>query len=204
LYLIPANSDTVIDLKVWGIEEALSTSTGTSVANPFRKWIRPAIRENPFMVFVVKKDQWEIVGLDSTGDIAEVWRASVARTPVTERILNVERDLWRGRALSAGVPPSVFIDALSRFDTPDSLPAVRSIHADREGNVWIARFDGLGQSLPRHYDVFNAAGLWLGTVSLPEGVGRLLEVGSEHILALHTDEFGVHYVRDYAIRKGAG
>ena len=52
------------------------------------------------------------------------------------------------------------------------------------------------------YHVFGPDGRWLAAVPLPDGMGRIFEVGENYVLASWQDEDDVQYVRMHTIDKG--
>ena len=54
------------------------------------------------------------------------------------------------------------------------------------------------------FDVLTRDGRWLGAVGIPEGVGQILEVGNDYMLASWEDELEVPYIRMYRIVKAGG
>lgn len=90
----------------------------------------------------------------------------------------------------------------------ETMPAFRSIVVDSEDNLWVEEWEdvGLGQG---RFSVFRADGAWLGHVGIPEGLPvlrgyyahQLMEIGSDYLLGVWTDEYGVEQVRLYRIEK---
>ena len=89
-----------------------------------------------------------------------------------------------------------------------TLPALRSIHLDSEGNLWVEPYFGLVVE-PKPFEVFSRDGTWLGSVAMPPGLDRggfpqnapRLEIGDDYILGVWRDEQDVEYVRLYRLRK---
>ncbi len=89
-----------------------------------------------------------------------------------------------------------------------TLPLLRSIEMDTQGNVWLEPFFMVGTPPPA-FEVFSPDGTWLGNVTLPAGLDRgfhpvqapELEIGDDYVLGVWKDELGVEYVRMYGISK---
>lgn len=95
-------------------------------------------------------------------------------------------------------------------DSPRSstLPILRSIQLDAEGNVWVERYFHPGE-VPPPYLVFGSDGRWLGEVGVPPGLDRgfipyqapSLQIGSDFFLGVWKDELDVQTVRLYELVK---
>ena len=96
------------------------------------------------------------------------------------------------------------------YDRPraTTLPVLRSIHLDAEGNLWVEPDFLPGDPAPP-WQVFRADGTWLGTVTMPPDLDRgfiayqapYLQIGPDFLLGIFTDEMGVEYVRMYGLVK---
>lgn len=88
------------------------------------------------------------------------------------------------------------------------LPLLRSVHVDSEGNLWVEAFPRPGRGDPP-FVVLGVDGTLFGEVYLPPGLDRdthatldpLLEIGSDYVLGIWRDEFGVQFVRLYELIK---
>lgn len=83
--------------------------------------------------------------------------------------------------------------ALRGLPHPTVAPAYLHLQADVVGGrLWTREFTPPG-SLQR-WHLFEREGRWLGSVRIPEDV-RVLQVGPDWVLAVHTDALGVHSMR---------
>jgi hypothetical protein len=82
---------------------------------------------------------------------------------------------------------------------PDSQPVYDHLLVSTAGDVWVRHF-AIGQQPTGRWSVFDPAGRWLGEVSTP-GDLVVMELGEDHVLGLWTDDYGVEYVRVYAIDR---
>ncbi len=55
---------------------------------------------------------------------------------------------------------------------------------------------------PADWSVFDPEGVWLGRVTLPEGL-EIFEIGADYILGRWRDEFEVEYIMVYELVKGS-
>lgn len=204
LYLMPPGADTVIDLGLHGADEHISTAAGIGVKNPFSASARPALRSDPARVFVVgPSGTWEVLGFDAGGNVVEILRTAAPRTPISGEVLDDVVDRWRENPSSRILRPSEYLSTLRQFEIPDSLPTLRALYTDEAGNLWASRYVLPGQRSTENlqFDIVDPDGRWLGTVTPPQDVERILEIGSDHLLALWEDDLGVDHLRVYRIRK---
>jgi hypothetical protein len=89
-----------------------------------------------------------------------------------------------------------------------TLPLLRSVQLDAEGNVWVERYHILGGEA-KPFEVFASDGTWLGAVEMPKGFHRgyiayqapYYHIGSDFLLGVWQDELEVQYVRLYGLEK---
>ena len=89
-------------------------------------------------------------------------------------------------------------------------PAHGRLQIDALGNLWVEQpspgrslFQGptaVGDTLPTPWDVFDAAGAWMGSVELPPRFSPT-EIGDDHIVGVSADELGVEFVQVHRIVK---
>lgn len=89
-----------------------------------------------------------------------------------------------------------------------TLPVLRSIRLDETESLWVEPFFGAGIDVGP-FEVFDADGTWLGSVSVPAGLNRGfiasmapgLEIGDDYLLGVWNDDRGVEYVRLYSLDR---
>jgi hypothetical protein len=82
------------------------------------------------------------------------------------------------------------------------LPAIYGIAAGPSGELWVKREPAAGLGGVAVFDVLDAAGQFLGEVSLKTDL-TLLEVGADYILGTWSDELDVPYVLEFALNRGS-
>jgi hypothetical protein len=82
---------------------------------------------------------------------------------------------------------------------PDSLPAFNVALADPSGNVWAGRYWRHPLDITGGFDVFSPTGAYLGKVVLPNRM-RVLDVGTDRLLALVLDQSDVPYLHVYELQ----
>jgi hypothetical protein len=90
---------------------------------------------------------------------------------------------------------------MSRVELPDQRPLFGSIHLDPLGYLWVERGPtGEGIDDPLQYQIFGPGGESLGMLQIPKV--RVLDVGGDYLIGLHTDELDVESVRLFRIARG--
>jgi hypothetical protein len=87
---------------------------------------------------------------------------------------------------------------LEEITYPDEVPAFVGIVVDAGGNVWAEEYRTTPG--PSVYEVFDPDGGWLGRVTAPDNI-RILQVGSDFVLAQRTDENYVDEVLLYRLLR---
>lgn len=82
---------------------------------------------------------------------------------------------------------------------PEDIPAYVELVVDREGNIWVKRFQIPGYPDTR-WGVFRRDGRFLGHLELPAGI-TVNEIGSDYLLGTVRDSDGVQQVQEFRIRK---
>ena len=172
---------------------------GLELARAFFTQVRSDLGPAPYAVALTEAEAWEVRLLDAEGKLAAIWRADVPREPVTEERLREERDRF---AEPRNLRPGAVEEAYRAIGVPDSVPAISDLRRDREDRLWVARRPPEGGP-PAEHDVVSPEGRWLGTVEIPENLGRILEIGDDYLLVTWRDELDIEYLRKHRIVKPA-
>lgn len=86
--------------------------------------------------------------------------------------------------------------AFGRFANSLSWPVIL---VDSQGDLWVLRYLAPGEET-QHWDVFDAAGAWLGTVDFPERFTPI-DIGARRIAGVWRDVDWVNHLRVYALEK---
>ena len=82
---------------------------------------------------------------------------------------------------------------------PETMPAFGLLYADTENKLWVRQYRvGYDPDVP--FDVFDTAGVYVGMVTLPEGL-EPLEIGPDYVIGLWRDEQDVGFVRVHGMRR---
>jgi hypothetical protein len=151
-----------------------------------------------------------IVGLSREGQVR--WYDPAGRL---ERVMHRP---WPEQAVSEGmvedyvrgsVPP-LREDLARGRQFAEDLPRFSNLLTDRTGNVWLRHYQvSHGATTAHHRPTYDGPstwsvvapdGRWLGEVTTPADF-TVFEIGRDHVLGMHRDEFDVEYVRVYALDK---
>lgn len=143
---------------------------------------------------------WQVGIYSSEGSLLRLLRAQVPRTPVTNQQVDAMRqNLGQGCAVSQPEAREM----LAQFPIPDSLPPIGTLRRDADGNLWVERRRNVWSVVAASsvHDVFDRTGRWLTTVESPSHSFWILQLGSDRMLTVWTDELEMPYLRVYRIRK---
>jgi hypothetical protein len=89
---------------------------------------------------------------------------------------------------------------IEQVPEPETRPQYSDIELDHVGNLWVMRGPAgpPGTTAVEHL-VFDPVGVLLGSVSMP--AVRILEIGTDYVLAVHHDELEVEYLQVFGIIK---
>ena len=119
------------------------------------------------MFWLGSTDIPEIHGYDVDGRRVSTIRLETVPTPVRR----ADRNRWLDEA---SVRSQRGAEVLG---FPDALPFWRDLEVDREGNVWVLRYDMPWAEGPQYWDVFNQRGVPVATVAIPQEIAPRCRVG---------------------------
>lgn len=144
------------------------------------------------------------ISLDD-GSTARILRRDVPVSEVTSEDVDAYVEWMTAMSVAQGLylPPG-----LREQPRASTLPVLKSINLDADGNLWVEPHSRHGAEVPP-FEVYAADGTWLGTVALPPGLQLVnsvgiptgFDIGDDYILGVWQDELGVEYVRMYGLVK---
>jgi hypothetical protein len=163
-------------------------------------------------------DRYEVREFDLSSKVVRMIRRSWAPAPVRDAersgyIAHVRAAAERDKVhpLTPAMRESMN-RTLPNLPFAKQFPAFAELKADRAGNLWVQQYDwhfdlmepGLSRvqtmSVPSRWDVFDPAGRWLCTVTLPARFTPL-EIGNDYVAGIARDEDDVERVEVYRLRK---
>jgi hypothetical protein len=146
-------------------------------------------------------------------------RRRVRRTPAPPPVTAAEREalfqalIRSPEAELENVTPEILREMMARMPISPTMPDHGALLLDAHGALWAQRVnaDVYARTLivgrpaptagPTEWDVFDAAGAWLGSVAMPPGF-LPLEIGHDYVAGVHANELGIERVRVYELSRG--
>ncbi|MBW3570189.1 MAG: hypothetical protein KY467_03710 [Gemmatimonadetes bacterium] len=150
-------------------------------------------------LLVGENARYELVERRPDGAVVRLVRRSGDPQAVTKRDREAYLERRRGRA-GDGASRGAEERLLKSLSFPEHKPYFAGLRLDAEGNAWVERHPAPGADTP--WDVFDAEGRLLGTVTTPAGL-RVTQIGPDFIVGVWTDELDVPHVRVHRIQKPA-
>jgi hypothetical protein len=167
--------------------------------------------------FIGSATRFEIAEFTLTGKPARLIRLPGRATPVTAEAIRAYREHFQNMPGEDGRPmgPAMkarFAQALERTVYAEDFPPFGRLMLDRAGHLWVQRYSYQSvfmtpgpvrtQTMPvaSRWEVFDRAGSWLCTVTLPERFTPV-EIGEDYVAGVARDEDDVEQVRAYRLRK---
>lgn len=143
--------------------------------------------------------RYELVERRPDGAVARLIRRAGEREPVTQ----ADRDAYLERRREGVSDPrfrQLHEQMVKNTVFPQHKPFFTGLHVDAAGNAWVQRPHAPDTEAP--WDVFDAEGRFLGTVTTPAGF-RVTQVGADFVAGTWNDELEVPHVRVHRIEKPA-
>ncbi|UCG87474.1 MAG: hypothetical protein JSW71_02705 [Gemmatimonadota bacterium] len=152
-------------------------------------------------IYVATGDSDEITVYDQSGQVQMLIRRTLAPTAVTTAMIRRDKarrleEEQQAHLEESRVAPRVR-RMIAELPYPPVLPPYGSTVLDSELNLWVEEFRVAGDG-PYDWSVFDSQGIWLGRVTLPEGL-EVFEIGPDYILGKTVDDVGVERVEVYEL-----
>jgi hypothetical protein len=143
--------------------------------------------------------RYELVERRADGTVARLIRRAGEREAVTQ----ADRDAVMERRREGLTDPrfrQLQEQLIKNITFPEHKPYFTALGVDPAGNAWVRRNDD--PDAETLWDVFDAEGRLLGTVTTPAGL-RVTQIGQDFIVGTWSDELEVPHVRVYRLEKPA-
>jgi hypothetical protein len=153
----------------------------------------PEIRDHAIDGRLTRIIRWPIVPrLVTEDDIERDWEWTVSRRSWAPEMRERVR-----RAREALPPPP---DTMPWFGCPTTSCTGRPLILDADRNLWVRAYRPPADAVPDRYDAFDSAGVWLGSVTMPDGL-EVLSIATDHVIGLLRDDLGVESVAVHRLAK---
>ena len=140
---------------------------------------------------------FEYVEADGNGTIQRIVRKAHDPITVTDDII-ADFKAQRLQRLPPGMVARMR-RTLEGEEYCDQLPATSDIKVDALGNVWVGHYH-YSWLLTEQWEVFDPAGVWLGSVETPPGL-KVHSIGLDQIIGVAKDELGVPFVQVHRLDR---
>ena len=203
LSLVDGSVRVVMDVPGPEVRASVDGAMAQVMEYPFGKGPRYSVAAGRLAVVDTERFAVRSVSLDD-GSVTAILRRDEPVREVTEEDVDAYVDWMTDVVAGAGlhVPPG-----LAEQPMASTLPALKSIHLDAGGNLWVEPYSRHGSGTGP-FQVYTPGGEWLGTVAVPSGLQQenvglpvSFEIGDDYILGVWRDDIGVEYVRMYGLMK---
>ncbi|WP_420127741.1 6-bladed beta-propeller [Longimicrobium sp.] len=141
--------------------------------------------------------RYELVERRPDGAVARLIRRAGEREPVTQADRDAAIALRRERMDDPRFR-QIQEQLIKGITFPEHKPFFTDLRMDPAGNAWVRRPADPDAETP--WDVFDAEGRLLGTVTTPAGL-RVTQIGADFIVGTWSDEMDVPHVRVHRLEK---
>ena len=150
-------------------------------------------------VYVADTGTGEVHGYDYSGGLKLVARYTLPREPVTpEQVKQGQETFLEQMPTQDGPRWRRYFDGSPR---PSEHPAIQTLVADPEGDLWLQAFPSSSTQLPSWWVIRSIDGSVVA-VDFPRRL-EVMEVGSDYVLGLWRDEQNVQFVQKYRLEKSS-
>lgn len=205
--LVDQSIDSLVSVPGGEVEILSSDGRGTRQRRfVFGKWTCLAASKN--RIYAGPTEEYSIQVFDEEGRLLRIIRREQEARRVTRSDFNKWVDQYLGVLDRPRAERAEMRRTASELKMAETMPSFRWIGVDSEDNLWVEEWEGVGIEQGR-FSVFRVDGAWLGHVELPEGLvvpfgepdRQIIEIGTDYVLGVWSDEFGVEQVRLYSIEK---
>lgn len=152
------------------------------------------------LVYVGDREGYEVRVYDPPRGLVRIERLERPRRPVTDETVQRYREELAENIDDPDARKRM-LEFVENSPVADSLPWIRNVAADPQGNVWVTEYGTPGQDSAA-VGVFSAEGEWLGAVHLPPNFSPL-EIGDDYLLGALTDELDVQHLVSFGLERDA-
>jgi hypothetical protein len=147
-------------------------------------------------IAVAVSDSYSIRIFDESGDLIQIVR--LRRDPrTTARYL----ERWLDHRVSGLPNPREFRARFAAMPAPEHVPEMEAVLLSRDGYLWVREYRmRWEEEEPAVWHVFDPSGLLQTRLTTPANF-RVLEIGSDYLLGVATDDLGIQRVQLRALER---
>jgi hypothetical protein len=150
--------------------------------------------------YVGTGDRHEFALHDEEGRLTGLVRRAGEPVPLTDRdVARYRREALASEPDGDDDSRRFWIRVLDGMPYPPTRPAHGLVRIDTQHNLWVESWAWPGTAR-EEWQVYDAAGRWLGPVSVPAGL-EIFDIGPDYVLGVWRDELDVERVRLHRIEK---
>lgn len=192
--ILDRDGELLLDLGEFPSSERIGHQHGSN-PHPFGKSTVLAL--GPERVYVGTGDVFEIMVYSFDGELVRLIRGPAEDLQIRSEHLAAYRR-QRISQVDAARRPALERE-LQEMPMPRTFPAFSALRLDTDGNLWVRKFRRPLERQPI-WAVFSPEGGLLGEVVMPAGLG-VMEIGSDYVLGVQRDDFGIERVLLYYLEK---
>jgi hypothetical protein len=160
-------------------------------------------------IFATSTDKLAIQVFDPTGNAKESFRYAIAQNKVGARdvagmlelrIRNARDEA--GRRLEQEGLRSFLNRLYAEMPIPSTKPAIDRMLVDALGLLWVRAYSQPSDVVPStSWYVFTSAGALMATFNM-DARTEIVRVGTDHVLAVHTDHLDVERIQEFGLTRG--
>lgn len=167
---------------------------------------RTTVRVRGDHIFIGDGTSYEVRSLDPTGVTESIIRRNRPRLQVTAADIQAYKetqlapfDPEQGRFSDQANGRRMLERQLAEMPFPTHMPAYEGFLVDAGGGLWVGDYNRPRDTTHR-WDVFDAEGRWLGTLTMPLRFTPL-DIGLDYVLGVWRDADDVEHVQMYELVK---
>ena len=143
-----------------------------------------------------------VLEYDTTGTVGRIVRLDRSPEPVRSGELDAWIDSVAARSDDPAATRQWLRERYDGVDLPDTKPTWVDLRTGPAGDLWLREYAQAADG-PERWTVFDSAGAWLGTLTMPERFD-LHQVGADLVLGVARDELDMEVVELYPLDRGHG
>jgi hypothetical protein len=147
---------------------------------------------------------FQFVDANEAGETQRVVTLATAPVPVTDEV----KEQYKTAMLAQQDPRTSYEQrrasleaSMARSRFADVLPAMLGpMLVDQLGYLWVGRYEIMQPTDPKHWEVFDPQGVWVGSVTTPPKLD-VREITADRIIGVVMDDFSVPFIQIHRLTR---